>query len=97
MFYICLDNFSNPASKIEYTYAYTEDNRRRVAKRPFAKQDVNHMETLLVKSTDGKRELPKIFICGQYLGGVNEMRKTLNNGQLQILLDECRKNEKYTY
>lgn len=59
--------------------------------------DVSYMETLLVKSTDGKRELPKIFVCGKFLGGVDEMRENLHNGKLEKLLDDCRKNEDFDY
>merc|ERR1711997_19047 len=84
--YIQLNKFKEK-QLIQYNYASTSENITNVAKQPMAPLDVSHMQTLLIKSTDGKRELPKIFICGKYLGGVNEMRENYNNGMLEKVLN----------
>lgn len=94
--YICFDKFKD-SQRIQKNYASTSKNITNVAKKPVAPMDVSYMETLLVKSTDGKRELPKIFVCGKFLGGVDEMRENLHNGKLEKLLDDCRKNEDFDY
>merc|ERR1712226_1531 len=94
--YITFDTFKND-QRVQYQLASTTKNIFNVAKKPLAPMDVTNIQTLLVKSTNGKREVPKIFICGKFLGGVNEMRENLNNGMLEKVLDECRKNEDYDY
>ena len=43
----------------------------------------------LVEKTDRKATVPKIFVCGEFIGGGIETQKFIKEGRLQKLLATC--------
>ncbi|XP_040574633.1 uncharacterized protein Grx1 [Lepeophtheirus salmonis] len=43
----------------------------------------------VVKEKTGIKTVPQIFICSKYIGGAAEIKKLLNSGKLQTMIEKC--------
>ena len=67
-------------------------------KQPTLKVELNEMadkrqSSLLfrdvVSRTDGRGTVPKVFVCGEYIGGGSEAEHFYKKGQLKQMLERC--------
>ena len=49
----------------------------------------NRLYEDLVEKTDKRPYVPKVFVCGEYIGGARDTKKDFESGRLKKILDEC--------
>merc|ERR1711879_249331 len=57
----------------------------------FDNNQSRNMFGILAQATDQQATVPKVFICGKYLGGCDAVQETFENGNLERILEQCKK------
>lgn len=61
----------------------------------FTEEQGRNMFGILSQATDNQATVPKVFVCGKYLGGCQEVQATFESGRLEKILDDCKKDERF--
>jgi len=62
-----------------------------VKNKEFTSANFREVMDCLTANTDQQRTIPKVFVCGRYVGGGTETKNMFKSGELQKRLDECEK------
>ena len=62
-----------------------------VKNKEFTSAQFREVMDCLTANTDQQRTIPKVFVCGRYVGGGTETKNMFKSGELQKRLDECEK------
>ena len=63
-----------------------------VKNKEFTSANFREVMDYLSENTDRQRTIPKVFVCGEYIGGGTETKNMFNSGELKKRLDECGKS-----
>merc|ERR1711884_420588 len=62
-----------------------------VRNKEFTSGDFRDIMSYLSSVTDEQKTIPKVFVCGKYIGGGTETKQLFLSGELQKKLDACEK------
>jgi len=78
------DKLNQPTTKLELDES--------VKNKEFTSANFREVMDYLTNTTDQQRTIPKVFVCGSYIGGGTETKNMFNSGELQRRLDDCDKS-----
>jgi len=83
--------FDINVNKIEIDKKIVHDNK------VFTEEQGRNMFGILAQATDQQATVPKVFICGKYLGGCDAVQETFENGNLERILEQCKKDGRFPW
>lgn len=77
------DKLDQPTAKLELDDC--------VRNKEFTSENFKQIMDYLSTTTDQQRTIPKVYVCGRYIGGGTETKNLFKSGELQKKLEECEK------